>query len=166
MFEKLFNYPLCVWYACFFSFHLCTHLYCQVDEERRRISLGMKKSYFDDANVDHNFSGDSENDEIIEDSAVTFNFLPNMHRDDTSSFSHKIQKQEDDVTAILSQAESRASVLPLQVSLDDSASSEDEDATKKQNNFEENNVTAKKLDRREKKKAKEARCVMCMFHFF
>lgn len=69
----------------------------KIDEERKRIALGMKKSHFEDA----------KNAEITGDSAATNCSSPVSKQDD-----------DDDGVSILSQVESRASVLPLQVSLD------------------------------------------------
>ena len=144
---------------------LCEYFYCQVDEERRRISLGMKKSYIGDSSEVHNFSGHSEDDEAIDDSAAMYSSLPTVQQNNNSPSTQKVFNQEDDGPPILSQAESRASVLPLQVSLDVSEGSDmDAEANEKQDTIEENNLVAKKRDRRERKKAKEERYVCFMYY--
>ncbi|XP_020258376.1 rRNA biogenesis protein RRP5 [Asparagus officinalis] len=128
----------------------------KVDEERRRISLGMKKSYIGDTNHGQTVSGHSENDKTADDPVVMYDSLPTMQQNDDSPLIQEIFNCEDD-PAVLSQVQTRASVLPLQVSLDQSDSSDMEDASEKQDSIGQNNLVVKRSDRRERKKAKEER---------
>ncbi|XP_050226780.1 rRNA biogenesis protein RRP5 [Mercurialis annua] len=125
----------------------------KVDEERRRISLGMK-------NLDNGNDTDvkEESSEAISEKD---------HIDDSSSkllesSSHEIEgmdiESEDEELAVLAQAESRASVPPLDVTLDDVEHS-DIDGTIGQNlehTGDEKTINEKEM-RQEKKKKKEER---------
>lgn len=142
------------------SYKLHAYFYFQVDDERRRISLGMKKSYIGDASDVHNFTGHIENDEDVDDAEAMDDSLLTVHQS-------ALSPSTDDVPPILSLAESRATVPPLQVALDDFGESDiNEDASDKQDTVEGNNLVAKKNDRRERKKAREERYIFHVLYVF
>ncbi|XP_044501490.1 rRNA biogenesis protein RRP5 [Mangifera indica] len=88
----------------------------KVDEEKRRISLGMKNSYFSSDN-DLQMLSEEETDEDIEEngshdqSLMLDGSLPAVEDSDIES--------EDGEALVLAQTESRASVPPLEVTLED-----------------------------------------------
>ncbi|KAJ6839615.1 rRNA biogenesis protein RRP5 [Iris pallida] len=127
----------------------------KIDEERHRISLGMKKSYMGDAFGVDLLSSHTGNDEAVEDSSLSSSAL---QESGNLPFTQMIFEQEDGDPVAFSEAKSRASIPPLQVSLDESDGSDvDNDATVKLDNVDRDNVVAKKSDRRAKKKGKEER---------
>ncbi|KAJ6846908.1 rRNA biogenesis protein RRP5 [Iris pallida] len=127
----------------------------KIDEERHRISLGMKKSYMGDVFGVSLFSSHMENNEAVEDSSLSSSALQEIGN---LPFTQMISEQEDGHPVAFPKEESRASVPPLQVSLDESDDSDVDNAvTAKLDNVDANNVVAKKSDRRAKKKGKEER---------
>ncbi|KAF8768533.1 hypothetical protein HU200_007543 [Digitaria exilis] len=107
----------------------------KIDEKRRRVSLGMKKSYFDSGSTAG--TTDDEDDEII---PMDISIAPPNR------------------TLVHSTAEPRPSVLPLQVSLDESEGSDLEDNSNKGHEIANGaEVTAKKSDKHLKKEAKKQR---------
>lgn len=109
--------------------------FVQIDEKRRRVSLGMKKSYFDSGSTAG--TTDDEDDEII---PMDISIAPPNR------------------TLVHSTAEPRPSVLPLQVSLDESEGSDLEDNSNKGHEIANGaEVTAKKSDKHLKKEAKKQR---------
>ncbi|KAK8947319.1 hypothetical protein KSP39_PZI006890 [Platanthera zijinensis] len=108
----------------------------KIDEERKRIALGMKKSHFEDAKVAE-ITGDS----------VTIN-CP----------SPALKQDDDGGVSVLSRVESRASVLPLPVSLDYLEDTHMEGViSASQDDANEVMEIAKKKDRHLKRKEKQER---------
>lgn len=113
-----------------------------MDEGRQRISLGMKNSYVKEPTPENDFVDETQLSTFLE------------------SNSHEIQnldiEYEDEEYPVLSQAESRASILPLEVDFDDVDHSNLDDTTS-QNQIltSETNIMDEKSKRRAKKKAKE-----------
>ncbi|WOL03965.1 rRNA biogenesis protein RRP5 [Canna indica] len=122
----------------------------KIDEERQRISLGMKKSYIEDAvgvnlshAVDENHVTDNYNEGAS--SMVDALLVTQCNSDLSDSGDSETQSEHG----------RKASVLPLQVSLEDSENSDvDGLVTSGQDDTKENEGATKK-DRRTKKKAKE-----------
>ncbi|KAI0529621.1 hypothetical protein KFK09_002175 [Dendrobium nobile] len=125
----------------------------KVDEERQRIALGMKKSYVEEA----------KNSEVSGSSATMDLTLPALKEEDLPCLKDISDQQNDGVAAILSLAESRALVLPLQVSLDDSENTHMENVVvanqgnANQGNANEATEIEKRKDRYKKKKEKQER---------
>ncbi|KAG0449474.1 hypothetical protein HPP92_027288, partial [Vanilla planifolia] len=119
----------------------------KIDEEKQRIALGMKKSYLGDVNGSVVTGGCDGMDSI----------LP-AQKQDVSYMQGEINQEANGTLAVLSQVESRASVLPLQVSLDDSeiSISEKGDNTNQENSNEAIVLDLKK-DKLMKKKEKKER---------
>ncbi|KAM0952074.1 putative suppressor of forked, tetratricopeptide-like helical domain superfamily [Dioscorea sansibarensis] len=112
----------------------------KVDDEKQRVSLGMKKSYLE---------GDSDIDmPSIHDEEAVGGKTPNGHP--------VVDLRENGYPVILETVQARVSVLPLQVSLDDSEALENDEAL---SGTVANvvDVVSKKNDKRMKKKAKEER---------
>ncbi|CAN6171331.1 unnamed protein product [Urochloa humidicola] len=110
----------------------------KIDEKRHRVSLGMKKSYFDSGPTAG--TNDDEDDEIAPMDISIAPLGPGYHNE------------------IHPTAEPRASVLPLQVSLDESEGSDLEDNINKgQGIANGTEVNAKKSDKRLKKEARKQR---------
>jgi len=111
-----------------------------IDEKRHRVSLGMKKSYFNSGPTAG--TNDDEDDEIA---PMDISIAPQM-----AGYHNR--------TLVHPTAEPRASVLPLQVSLDESEGSDLEDNSNKgheiANGTEAND---KKSDKRLKKEARKQR---------
>nr|BAC79783.2 putative pre-rRNA processing protein RRP5 [Oryza sativa Japonica Group]BAD31015.1 putative pre-rRNA processing protein RRP5 [Oryza sativa Japonica Group] len=111
----------------------------KIDEERHRVSIGMKKSYIGpDSTGD---TSDDEDDEIVPEE-ISRN--PVMGRDRNHAL-------------VLPKPESRASVLPLQVSLDESEGSDQENDNKGQEIANGTEVDDKKSNKRLKEKARKQR---------
>lgn len=92
----------------------------QVDNERHRISLGMKNSHFGDdieiqtpskltSDEDEGDKEEGEGEEVVDRNGQ----MDNTHKPNSD---HQSQVEE---FPVLAQVESRASILPLEVSLDD-----------------------------------------------
>ncbi|KAL2923175.1 rRNA biogenesis protein RRP5 [Bienertia sinuspersici] len=117
----------------------------KVDVERHRISLGMKSSYF--SNEEHDTGSEMVEDDSVENPITMVDIPQNALIDSTFDL--------EDGSALI-QVESRASVLPLEVALDDI---EDEEVSvqpdSKEANANGSKATDEKSRRRDKKKAKE-----------
>lgn len=94
-------------------------MFCQVDRERHRISLGMKNSYFNDATS-------VETDERPGSGYAVNGDALSIGVESTSSPERSSQEQEDldgesgdGKDLFLAEVESRASIPPLEVPLDD-----------------------------------------------
>ncbi|KAJ9541321.1 hypothetical protein OSB04_027827, partial [Centaurea solstitialis] len=83
----------------------------KVDEERQRISLGMKRSYFE-MDTDVGAPAEHGSDALDEDDSE----LSDQNADD---FQEPLISFENGKHPVLAEVESRASVLPLEVALDD-----------------------------------------------
>uniref|UniRef100_A0A0E0FR29 Protein RRP5 homolog n=1 Tax=Oryza nivara TaxID=4536 RepID=A0A0E0FR29_ORYNI len=119
--------------------HSCHKAGDKIDEERHRVSIGMKKSYIGpDSTGD---TSDDEDDEIVPEE-ISRN--PVMGRDRNHAL-------------VLPKPESRASVLPLQVSLDESEGSDQENDNKGQEIANGTEVDDKKSNKRLKEKARKQR---------
>ncbi|KAK6244021.1 hypothetical protein QUC31_010430 [Theobroma cacao] len=123
----------------------------KLDEERHRISLGMKNSYLTD-DIDIQIPSNEESDEDVEETDDT---RSRMLTDSTLGMAIEY---ENGASSILAQAESRASIPPLEVTLDDIEHS-DMDILVSQNQANSNEAVTgdEKNKRRAKKKAKEDR---------
>ncbi|PPD84400.1 hypothetical protein GOBAR_DD18640 [Gossypium barbadense] len=125
----------------------------KLDEERHRISLGMKNSYFTD-DIDFQITEQEESDEDMEETGVADDEARSILLTDRTGMDIEYRSGVSDV---LAQAESRASIPPLDVTLDDIEHSDMENFISE--NQENNEVTAidEKSKRQAKKKAKEER---------
>ncbi|KAG1347586.1 Ribosomal protein S1-like1 [Cocos nucifera] len=97
----------------------------KVDEERHRISLGMKKSYIENASngpiiSNHGTDGSFNGIAAVDDT---------LQQNDDLPHTEKMFGYDNKARAVLEQAETRASVLPLQVVLDDSDGSDLDNVT-------------------------------------
>lgn len=90
----------------------------KVDEERRRISLGMKNSYFTSVNGIH-VPSDEESDELIRENGYGDETKQMLLSSSSHGIQHMISDNESEEDAALAQAESRASIPPLEVTLDE-----------------------------------------------
>ncbi|XP_022743667.1 rRNA biogenesis protein RRP5 isoform X2 [Durio zibethinus] len=126
----------------------------KLDEERHRISLGMKKSYFAD-DIDNQIHSKEESDEEIEGSGVMDDGRSIILTDNPHGMDIEF---EAGASSVLAQAESRASIPPLEVTLDDIEHS-DMDILVSQNQTNSNEAVTidEKNKRLAKKKAKEER---------
>ncbi|XP_078180965.1 RIBOSOMAL RNA PROCESSING 5 isoform X4 [Carex rostrata] len=115
----------------------------KVDEAKNKISLGMKQSYFEDGSDGDIVLENNENDTCAnEEVNIDMGFTSLHENGDTE----------------LSQAQSRASVPPLQVSLDESDSSDNDDnLTSEKVVVSGDDAANKKKIKLAKKKAKEER---------
>ncbi|XP_020972176.1 rRNA biogenesis protein RRP5 isoform X3 [Arachis ipaensis] len=125
----------------------------KVDEVKQRISLGMKNSYMRDEYA-HGIPSDQQSDEPLADRMTSMDLM-------TSSVPGTSDMEildEIDQLPILSRAEERASIPPLDVSLDD-LDKIDINNTNRQSEEHSNDegIIDEKKKRREKKKAKEER---------
>lgn len=128
-----------------------------MEKERNRISLGMKDSYIGNCTAvnvtsDHDSDGGFGGNSAINDYQLSM-----LQNDDLPASNLQGEHEESDLP-VLSQADSRAHVPPLEVTLDDMEGSELEDAVigTKENHDEQKIV--EKNRRRERKKMKEERC--------
>lgn len=125
----------------------------KVDEERRRISLGMKNlDVRDDMNSSKEESDEemSEN-ESMDDSNAQIKIIP----ESSLLGIHNIDVECQNERSILAQAESRASIPPLEVALDDTEHSHPDDVLlQNQGHIDEADTMVKK-NKQEKKKPKK-----------
>ncbi|KAK9266592.1 hypothetical protein L1049_021657 [Liquidambar formosana] len=130
----------------------------KVDEERKRISLGMKTSYIKEVDIQtplkqRSYEAIKENDSIDDTQLAMFSEsdLPGFQNMD-------IECAADGDCPVLAQAESRASILPLEVTLDEIEHS-DVDNVVSQNEAHINDAETmdEKKKSRANKKAKEER---------
>lgn len=118
----------------------------QIDEERKRIALGMKKSYIEEAKNTEDSKCGSTMDS------------PTSKQEEVSWINDITDQQNDSAEDILIQTDSRALVLPLQVSLDDLENTHMESTnTANQENANEDTEIEKRKDRHVKKKEKKDR---------
>ncbi|KAF8403960.1 hypothetical protein HHK36_012067 [Tetracentron sinense] len=129
----------------------------KVDEERKRISLGMKNSYMRGDST-HILSDDrsdyaSDGNGGIEDSQIT------MLQERSSPVIQDVDsKCANEECLVFAQAESRASILPLEVTLDDMEGSDlDNTVSGAQEHVNMVDTTTEKNKGRAKRKAKEER---------
>lgn len=129
-----------------------------MDEERRRISLGMKNL---DVRDDMNSSKEEESDEemseneSMDDSNAQIKIIPESNLLGI----HNIDIECQNERSILAQAESRASIPPLEVALDDTEHSHPDDVLlQNQGHIDEADTMVKK-NKQEKKKPKKLRSI-------
>ncbi|XVE75785.1 hypothetical protein DITRI_Ditri12bG0120500 [Diplodiscus trichospermus] len=122
----------------------------KLDEERHRISLGMKNSYFTD-DIDIQVPLKEESDEEIEETVVKDEARSIML---TNSTHGQDIEFENGTSSVLAQAESRASIPPLDVTLDDIEHC-DMDILNSQNQADSNEAVA--IDEKNKRRAKKAK---------
>lgn len=126
-----------------------------MDKEKRRISLGMKSSYFKNDADNLQMSSEEESDEAIEEvgsynrSSLLENSSVAVQDMDTES--------EDGGSLVLAQMQSRASVPPLEVNLDDEQPDMDNGISQNQGHTDEAKTIDEKNNRHAKKKEKEER---------
>lgn len=122
----------------------------KVDEGKRRISLGMKNSYFDDEDGDIQLPSEDESDEEIRETG-----LMDGTRSETLMDNMEIDFENRE-SSVLAQAESRAAIPPLEVSLDDIEESEiDNTVSNNQPRADEAVAVVEKNTRQKNKIAKE-----------
>lgn len=112
----------------------------KIDEERRRVSLGMKKSYFVSGLTD-GINDDDDDDERV---PMDINHAPEMSSDLNSAL-------------VVPEPEPRASVLPLQVSLDEYEGSDQDSDDKGPKIANGTGSIVQKSDKRLKEKARKQR---------
>lgn len=129
-----------------------------MDEERHRISLGMKNL---DVRDDMNSSKEEESDEemseneSMDDSNAQIKIIP----ESSLLGIHNIDVECQNERSILAQAESRASIPPLEVALDDTEHSQPDDVLlQNQGHIDEADTMVKK-NKQEKKKPKKLRSI-------
>jgi rRNA biogenesis protein RRP5 len=128
-----------------------------VDEERRRISLGMKNlDVQDDMNSSKEESDEEKSEnESMDDSNAQIKIIP----ESSLLGIHNIDVECQNERSILAQAESRASIPPLEVALDDTEHSHPDDVLlQNQGHIDEADTMVKK-NRQEKKKPKKLRSI-------
>lgn len=135
-----------------------------MDEERRRISLGMKRSY-----IDNNDNQQVPSDESDEDDDSSLNDSSTMCRD--KQFQILDLECETDDHQVLEQVESRASIPPLEVTLDDMDQPDMNSAVTCQEQIDKTDTTDEKNQKRAKRKAKEERsfilsCLSLELYFY
>jgi len=126
-----------------------------VDEERHRISLGMKNSYMRGETV-LQIPSKEESDEPIVDGMKSITSM------NSSLFGTSNIDVEDEINQfpILSQAQERADIPPLDVALDDFDQFDANNAnSQSEEHANEEDIVNEKHKRREKKKAKEERLI-------
>lgn len=129
----------------------------KVDEERRRISLGMKSSYFCD-NTDNLKPSDQRSDDAFGDNHILADSQITLPQSNSPMLQNVNIQSENGKHPIIAQVESRASILPLEVILDDVENSPVNNAVGQSlENIDNTDTIDEKNNRRAKKKAKEER---------
>ncbi|KAF5463024.1 hypothetical protein F2P56_018978 [Juglans regia] len=126
----------------------------QVDEQRRRISLGMKDSYMGDT-IDFQLPSQQDPDESIRDN--DFTELLTFPGGSLLGDQNMDTEGENGDYPILAQAELRASVPPLDISLDDIDPNMDNLVGQDQENIDEAGTVNKRNKKKANKKAKKER---------
>lgn len=129
-----------------------------MDEERRRISLGMKNL---DVRDEMNSSKEEESDEEMSENESMDDSNAQIKIISESSLLgiHNIDIECQNERSILAQAESRASIPPLEVALDDTEHSHPDDVLlQNQGHIDEADTMVKK-NKQEKKKPKKLRSI-------
>ncbi|XP_057496360.1 rRNA biogenesis protein RRP5 [Actinidia eriantha] len=130
----------------------------KVDEDRHRISLGMKNSYFSenyDVQPPSKKKSDDEDDENDHMVGTQLNMLPGSGSSGIQNFDIEYENGEHPV---LADVEARASILPLEVPLDDIENSGMDDVIYQcKEQADDVNAIDEKSKRRAKRKEKEER---------
>ncbi|KAE8666126.1 RNA binding,RNA binding isoform 2 [Hibiscus syriacus] len=132
----------------------------KLDGQKHRISLGMKNSYFTD-DIGITEQGDSDDD--IEETDVTDDEARSIQLTDSTPGMNI--EYESGASSVLSQAESRASIPPLEVTIDDIEHA-DMDISQNQANNDDAISIDKKSKKRGKKKTKEERSFVTLILFW
>lgn len=120
----------------------------QIDEERQRIALGMKKSYIEEA----------KNTDVSDGGGAMDGTLLALKQEELACINDITDQQNDGAIDSFLQTESRALVLPLQVSLDELENSHIESTvTANQDIANEASEIEKRKDSYMKKKEKQDR---------
>ncbi|KAH9737715.1 rRNA biogenesis protein RRP5 [Citrus sinensis] len=127
----------------------------KVDKEKRRISLGMKSSYFKNDADNLQMSSEEESDEAIEE-VGSYN-RSSLLENSSVAVQDMDMESEDGGSLVLAQIESRASVPPLEVNLDDEQLDMDNGISQNQRHTDEAKTIDEKNNRHAKKKEKEER---------
>lgn len=126
-----------------------------MDKEKHRISLGMKSSYFKNDTDDLQMSSEEESDEAIEEAGSYIR--SSLFVNSSVAVQDMDMESEDGGFPVLAQTESRASVPPLDVSLDDEQPDMDNVISQNQGHIDEAKTIDEKNNRRAKKRVKEER---------
>lgn len=127
----------------------------KVDKEKHRISLGMKSSYFKNDTDDLQMSSEEESDETIEEAGSYIR--SSLFVNSSVAVQDMDMESEDGGFLVLAQTKSRASVPPLEVSLDDEQPNMDNVISQNQGHIDEAKTIDEKNNRRAKKRVKEER---------
>ena len=129
-----------------------------MDEDRHRISLGMKNSYFMGNHYTQSDSKQNSMDVFDKYDHILGTQLTILAESGLSGIQNFDIEAENAEIPILANVEARASVPPLQVSLDDIERSGMNDVScQNKENIDHSDATDEKRKRKEKKKAKEER---------
>ncbi|XP_052176477.1 rRNA biogenesis protein RRP5 isoform X2 [Diospyros lotus] len=130
----------------------------KVDEDRHRISLGMKNSYFMGNHYTQTDSKQNSMDVFDKYDHILGTQLTILEKSGLSGIQNFDIEAENAEIPILANVEARASVPPLQVSLDDIERSGINDVScQTKENIDHSDAIDEKRKRKEKKKAKEER---------
>ncbi|KAJ4970564.1 hypothetical protein NE237_003663 [Protea cynaroides] len=129
----------------------------KVDEERNRVSLGMKSSYIRDDTSSHVLSNQN-NFEVVDGNGASDGSQISMPEENILCGIQDAEAVfESGECPILAQAESRASILPLEVALDDMEDSDSDNMIRTQEHVNEADTLNEKNKRSAKRKVKEER---------
>lgn len=128
----------------------------KVDEERNRVSLGMKKSYFKDEETLKMISRQSLDDDVEKNSSMVEAVSKTLLQSSSASIENSNLEVESGYHSILADFENRALVPPLEVPLDDLEMTDNEVDVDHVPNAADADIIEEK-NRRAKKKAREER---------
>ncbi|KAL6997499.1 hypothetical protein U1Q18_007623 [Sarracenia purpurea var. burkii] len=129
----------------------------KVDKDRHRISLGMKNSYFT-GNSDIEAPSKKKSDDAVDRNDYKVRTQLTMFLEsDMSGIQELDIKSENGDHPVLAAVEARASILPLEVSLDDIENSGIDDIISRDEHLDYEDTKDEKSKRRAKKKEKEER---------
>lgn len=136
-----------------------------MDKDRHRISLGMKDVYIMENN-DLQTSSEQDPDEDIIENGITDGSLSAMFPGSSSFCTQNMDVEyENAEPQFLAQAESRASVPPLEVTLDDIEQFNGDNIVSQDQEHPDVDTVNEKKKQLTKKKAKEERLVLYSFVF-
>lgn len=128
----------------------------KVDEERHRISLGMKASYMTTDNYKILSPSDQESDDMVHENDNSDDMQTDILENDSPYIQSLDCEYQNGDLPVLANVEARASILPLEVPLDDDIEDLPVDGiSEKKEHVDDADITEEKNKRREKKKAKE-----------
>lgn len=129
----------------------------KVDQERHRISLGIKDSYMSDNYETQPLSKQESRDPIHANDEKEGTQMDMLLDNDSPRIQCLDVEYENAELPVLANIEARASILPLEVPLNDIDDSAMDDISEKKEHADDAEITEEKNMRREKKKAKEER---------